>query len=269
MAGATTAERGEARRQSDAGPPPPGERRRRPGWLPRPRVLIAWTALLAVVGGFGAWALYGSDWLRISRVSVHRAEGPEKLTEEQILQAAAVPVGSPMASLDKGAVSGRLRAELPRVDSVDVVRAWPDGVSLKVVERSAVLQEATAEGFAEVDDDGVAFAENAEALEGVPLLELAEADTPSWRRFGEERVRAEAASVLAALPEEVRGELRLVSVASFDSITLELSDGRTVSWGSAEDSDAKAEALRTLFQAAADARHFDVSAPSVPAASGG
>ena len=64
-------------------------------------------------------------------------------------------------------------------------------------------------------------------------------------------------------------DLRVVSVASFDAITLELSGGRTVRWGSAEDSDAKAEALRTLFNAAVDARHFDVSAPSVPAASGG
>ena len=200
MAGVTTAERGGASRQADSGPPAPERRRRRPAWLPGPRVLVAWTVLLALLGGLGTWALYGSDWLRIDRVSVNRSGGPAELTEEQILDAAAVPVGSPMASLDKGAVSRRLLAELPRLDSVRVVRAWPDGVSLKVVERVAVLQEATADGFAEVDDDGVAFAENAAALDGVPLLELREGDTPSWRRFGADRVRAEAASVLAALP---------------------------------------------------------------------
>ncbi|KAB8168672.1 FtsQ-type POTRA domain-containing protein [Streptomyces sp. 3MP-14] len=272
MAGVTTAERGGERRQSDAGPPSRRPTRRRPAWLPRPRVLLAWTVLAALLGGFGTWALYGSDWLRIDRVSVNWTEGPRELTEEEILTAAAVPVGSPMASLDKGAVGARLLAELPRLDSVRVVRAWPDGVSLKVVERVAVLQEATADGFAEVDDDGVAFAENPAELDGVPLLELREptaGNDASWRRFGEERLRAEAASVLAALPGEVRDDLRVVSVASFDAITLELSQDRTIHWGSAEDSDAKADALRTLFNAAGDARHFDVSAPSVPATSGG
>ncbi|MDT0264980.1 FtsQ-type POTRA domain-containing protein [Streptomyces sp. DSM 44915] len=269
MAGVTTAERGGKSRPSKSGPPRPGgDGRGRPGWLPRTRVLVLWAVLLALLAGFGVWALYGSDWLRVSRVSVNWSDGPEELTEEQILAAAAVPVGFPMASLDKGAISSRLLAELPRLDSVQVVRAWPDGVSLKVVEREAVLQEVTEDGFAEVDDDGVRFAENAEALAGVPLLDLRARDTPSWRRFGEERVRAEAASVLAALPAETLAELRTVSVASFDSITLELSGDRTVVWGSAEDSDAKASALRTLFNAASDARHFDVSAPSVPAAAG-
>ncbi|WP_062211558.1 cell division protein FtsQ/DivIB [Streptomyces sp. NBRC 109706] len=269
MAGVTTAERGGDRRQSESGPPPADPTGRRPRWLPKPWVLLLGGALLLGLGGFGTWALFGSDWLRVERVSVNWTEGPRELTEEQILTAAAVPVGSPMASLDKGAVSERLLAALPRLDTVRVVRAWPDGVSLKVVEREAVLQQPTDDGFAEVDDEGVAFAENAEALSGVPLLELEVGDSPSWRRFGEDRIRAEAASVLPALPESVRSDLEVLRVASYDSITLELSGDRTVRWGSAEDSEAKATALEAVFNVAGDARHFDVQAPSVPAVAGG
>ncbi|RKN06103.1 cell division protein FtsQ/DivIB [Streptomyces radicis] len=266
MAGATTAERGGLRRTSDSGRRPPTRRRR---WFGRPRLLAVLIVMAALLGGFGTWALYGSDWLRVERVSVRWHEGPRVLTADQVLEVADVPVGSPMASLDKGAIGDRLLAELPRLASVDVVRGWPHGVALKVTERSPAVLIATGGAFREVDGEGVVFGERAEALPGVPLLELELTESPSLRRFGEDRVRAEAVSVVDALPGSVREDLRVVRVASFDAITLELSGDRVVRWGSAEDSDAKATALAAVMNAADGARHFDVSAPSAPAASGG
>ncbi|WP_049574657.1 cell division protein FtsQ/DivIB [Streptomyces sp. SBT349] len=266
MAGATTAERGEDRRQSDSGRRPTAGRRR---WFGRPRLLAALLVLAVALGGFGAWALYGSDWLRVERVSVRWQEGPRVLTEEQVLGAAGVALGSPMASLDKGAVSDRLLAELPRLESVDVVRGWPHGVSLKVTERRALALVPGGGGYTEVDREGVLFGEREEAEPGVPLLELELTDSPSLRRFGEDRIRRAAVSVVAALPEGVRGDTRMVRVTSYDSITLELSGDRVVRWGSAEDSAAKADALVAVMNAADGARHFDVSAPSAPAVSGG
>ncbi|MGP3970574.1 cell division protein FtsQ/DivIB [Streptomyces sp. 6N223] len=274
MAGATTAERGEERSGTDgSGPPPPPRRRPRPRLRlprsPRRRGLALLLALLLALGGFGTWALYGSDWLRIERVSVSWHDGsPRELTEDQILSAARVPVGSPMASLDRGAVRERLLDALPRLNSVDVVRAWPDGVSLKVTEREAEVLMRSADGYTEVDEGGVPFAEVARALPGVPLLELDLADTAGLRRFGEDRIRREAVAVAAALPDAVRRETRFIRVTSYDAITLELSGGRTVRWGSAEDSAAKADTLVLVMKAAEDATHFDVSVPSAPAVSG-
>ncbi|GAA2043178.1 FtsQ-type POTRA domain-containing protein [Streptomyces carpaticus] len=259
-----------APRQRASAAPESGQR---PGrrLLPRSRILLV-LALVAALGaaGFGAWALYGSQWLRIEKVSVAWESGSRReLTADQVLSEAAVPLGAPMASLDKDAIEDRLLAALPRLKSVRVVRAWPHGVGLKVTEREPSAQVPAPGGFAEVDEEGVRFAEIAEPLPSVPLLEPDMADAPSVRRFDEERTLREAVAVAAALPEPLAERTSVIRIASYDAITLELSDDRTVRWGSPEDSSAKAGALTILMKAAPDARHFDVSVPSAPAASGG
>ena len=82
------------------------------------------------------------------------------------------------------------------------------------------------------------FATVSEAPKGVPLLELAPSSTrspaASLRRFGEDRLVREAVRVAGDLPAAVARETRLVKVRSYDDISLELSDGRTVAWGSGE-----------------------------------
>lgn len=269
MAEATTAER-------DQRPAPPSPRARRLPRLPRPsrprrrRTLVLLAVALLLLGGGVPWVLYGSDWLRVERVTVSwREGGPRHLTARQVLTAAAVPVGEPMISLDRGAVRERVLDSLPRVADVEVVRAWPHGVSLKVTERQAMVVMRTADGYVEVDAAGVPFAEVAKVPAGVPLLELDVADSPSLRRFDEERVRQGAVAVVAALPESLRRQVRVVSATSYDAVTLRLRDDRTVRWGSPEQSVAKAETLTRLMQAADDATHYDVSVPSAPAYVGG
>ncbi|HET6857167.1 MAG TPA: FtsQ-type POTRA domain-containing protein, partial [Streptomyces sp.] len=137
MAGPTTAQRGarEAPGSSAARPPRekgPGGRLRLPGrpWL----ILIVVVALL--LAGGGIWALYGSTWLRVERV---KSSGTQVLSSEEVLAAAAVPIGAPLISVDTDAIEDRLRRKLPRIDSVDVVRSWPHGIGLKVTERKPVL----------------------------------------------------------------------------------------------------------------------------------
>ncbi|MDT0309180.1 FtsQ-type POTRA domain-containing protein [Streptomyces sp. DSM 44917] len=271
MAGVQTDRRRERPRADPARRPPA----RRPGparfrLARRPRLLLAALVLALLLGGFGGWTLYGSDWLRVERVTVHWQDGvPRRLTEEQILQAAGVPLGSPMASLDKGAIRARLLERLPRLAGAEVVRGWPHGVTLKVTERRAAVLLPEGDGFSEVDRNGVVFGETDRAATGVPLLELRLEENASLRRFGEDRIRREAVSVAVALPGDLRRATRVIRVTTYDSITLELSDGRTVRWGSAEDSEAKAEALAAVMNAAGDARYFDVSVPTAPAAAGG
>ncbi|TDC24332.1 FtsQ-type POTRA domain-containing protein [Streptomyces sp. 8K308] len=267
MAEATTAKRAADRQRSDPGPPSPRPPRRR-RWLPGRRLTIVLLVLAAALGGFGGWALYGSSWLRIEHVSVRwRDEGPRNLTEDQVLEAAGVPLDSPMISLDKDAIRHRLLDRLPRLESVEVVRAWPHGVGLRVTERQAEVLIPVGDRYIEVDEGGVRFGEVAEPIAGVPLLELDLDEGPGLRRFGEDGIRREAVAVALSLPDVVREDLRVIRAASFDSVTLELTGDRTVFWGSSEDPEAKAEALAAVMEAAGDARHFDVSAPTVPAVS--
>ncbi|MEU2288097.1 FtsQ-type POTRA domain-containing protein [Streptomyces sp. NPDC013178] len=263
MAGPTTAERG-ARQQESSGPP----LARRLG--PRRLRTIIILALAVVLLGVGTvWALYGSQWLRVERVSV---SGTGVLTPQQVREAADVPVGEPLISVDTDAIARRLRSELPRIDSVDVVRSWPDGIGLKVTERKPVLLVQKGRNFVEVDDEGVRFATVSEAPRGVPLLEL-ETSSPgsasaSLRRFGEDRLAREAVKVAGALPAAVARDTRVVKVRSYDDISLELSGGRTIAWGSSEKGAAKARTITALMKAAPGARHLDVSVPTAPASSG-
>ncbi|KOG35696.1 cell division protein FtsQ/DivIB [Streptomyces resistomycificus] len=263
MAGSTTAERGE-RQQESSGPPP--ARRVTP---PRLRTIIILAVALVFLGSGTFGALYGSDWFRVEGVTV---SGTRVLTPAQVREAADVPVGDPLISVDTDAIEARLRRKLPRIDVVDVVRSWPHGIRLKVTERTPVLLVQKGGNFVEVDDGGVRFATVSEAPKGVPALELTLSQpgsrAASLRRFGESRLVREAVRVAGALPAAVAHRTQAVKVLSYDDISLELRDGRTVAWGSGEKGATKARTLTALMKAAPAARHFDVSVPTAPASSG-
>jgi cell division protein FtsQ len=269
---ARTVEREREPLRPESGPPAGSGRTGRPvrrRRLPGRGLLVVGLVLTALFGGFGVWALYGSQWLRVETVSVSWTGGPRELDRAEIEEAAAVPLGTPMATLDKGAVSERVRERLPRVRSVEVVRAWPHGVGLKVTERQAEVLIPGGGTFTEVDAEGIAFGELAEALPAVPLLEMDLTAGPGLRRFGEDRILRGAVEVAAALPDALREDTRVIRVRSYDAISLELSGNRTVVWGSPEYPEAKAAALKAVMKAAPDADHFDVSVPSAPAAAVG
>lgn len=222
-----------------------------------------------LLGAGSVWVLYGSSWLRVERVSV---SGTRVLTPAQVREAADVTVGAPLISVDTDVIDARLRRKLPRIDSVEVVRSWPHGIGLKVTERTPVLLVQKGRNFAEVDDEGVRFATVSEAPKGVPALELTlsrpDSRAASLRRFGEDRLVREAVRVARAIPAAVARDTRTVKVRSYDDISLDLSDGRTVAWGSGEEGAAKARTLTALMKASPGARHFDVSVPTAPASSG-
>ncbi|MEU8032282.1 FtsQ-type POTRA domain-containing protein [Streptomyces sp. NPDC049099] len=263
MAGPTTAEHGE--RQQESSGPPPG---RRSGKLRLRTIVILAVAAAVLLGAGTTWVLYGSSWLRVDHVSV---SGTRVLTSAEVRDAAAVPVGAPMISVDTEGIEARLRRKLPRIDTVDVVRSWPHGIGLKVTERTPVLLLRKGGDFTEVDDEGVRFATVSRAPNAVPMLELSVSRTGSgaagFRRFGTDRLVREAVRVAGDLPAAVAKRARTVQVRSFDAISLVLADGRTVLWGSGENGRAKARTLTALMKAAPGARHFDVSVPTAPASS--
>ncbi|MER5434762.1 FtsQ-type POTRA domain-containing protein [Streptomyces sp. NPDC002588] len=263
MAGSATAERG-AREQESSGPPL--VRRLGPRRL---RMIILLALSVILLGAAGIWVLYGSGWTRVERVSV---SGTHVLTPAQVREAAAVPLGSPLISVDTGEIEARLRARLPRIDEVEAVRSWPHGIGLKVTERQPVLFIRKGSNFVEVDDEGVRFATISEVPKNAPLLEMAISSTgsgaASLRRFGEDRLVREAVRVAGDLPAAVTQRTRALKVRSYDDISLELTDGRTVSWGSAEKGALKGRTLTALMKASPAARHFDVSAPTAPASAG-
>ncbi|MFE9728248.1 cell division protein FtsQ/DivIB [Streptomyces sp. NPDC005794] len=263
MAGPTTAQRGEAERADTPARPPhigPEGRRRLTG---RMRLILAAVGLVLTAAAT-VWVLYGSSWLRLERVTT---TGTGVLTRSEVEAVAAAPVGSPLISVDTDAIADRLRRKLPRIDSVDVVRSWPHGVSLEVTERKPVLLVGKGKKFIEVDVKGVRFATVDKAPPHVPLLELTPDQSASLRRFGGDRLLREAVRVAGDIPAGIARQTETVRVTSYDSAVLELTRGRTVMWGSSEEGPVKARVLTALMKASPEAGHFDVSAPTAPAAS--
>jgi cell division protein FtsQ len=226
--------------------------------------------LLIVLLAGGGWLLYGSSWLRVRRIEV---TGVRVLTRDEVREVASVRLGVPLVSVDTGAVEARLRARLPRISSVTVVRTWPGTLALEVTERTPKAALEIGGKFIEVDAQGVRYATDSTAPPGVPLVKLTALTTGAGvsktnRYFGTGNLLHAAVQVGADLPESVQKQTQAIQVESFDGISLELSGGRRVVWGSPQDGAQKAAALLALMKGAAGAKYFDVSAPTSPAVPG-
>jgi cell division protein FtsQ len=208
------------------------------------------------------YLLYGSPWLRLREV---RVTGTDVLSAREVERAAAPPVGSALISVNTGALEANARKRLPRIESVEIDRSWPRGLRIAVTERKPVLVREKGGKFDEVDAHGVLFATVGTPPRGIPRLDLDASASPSLHRFGTARLLREAAAVAAHVPSPVVKDLRTIRVRSYDDVTLLLSDGRAVAWGSGEKGAAKARTLTALMKAEPKARYFDVSVPLAPA----
>lgn len=216
----------------------------------RRRWVIAGIALgvLAVLGAL-AWLLLGSDAFGVRTVAV---QGNTIVATDDVRRLAEVPAGTPLARVDVNAVATRVSG-LPAVARVSVARVWPHTISIQVTERTPMFAIETTGGYWIVDDAGVVFQSAA-----VPPPGLMVASVPG----GDPRLVRDLATVLRALPAPLRSRLDQVGAATADSITLELANGTTIIWGSAEQSELKAQVLVKLMER--KHRIYDVSAPSSP-----
>lgn len=213
------------------------------------RVVLAVLALLGVMVG-GLWLVFFSSALAVSGVKV---DGAGVLDPREVRRVAAVPTGSPLATVDLEAVAERVERLTPVLDA-DVSRAWPDAVRIDLTERVAVAvveRDGVVEG---VDADGVIFRRYPSRPPSLPLVRM----SPSTQSDA----LAEAALVIAALPADLQARVQFIAVRTVDTISLRLRNGRTVLWGSAEDSDNKAKVLAVLLDQ--QAALYDVSVPGQP-----
>lgn len=225
--------------------------RRRRTWK-----LVGVVMLLAALAAGAWWVLWRSDWLLVEKVAV---TGVEERWTDEILAAADISLSQPMVEVDVSGASTSV-AELAVVRDVDVVRSWPNTVTIEVAPREPVLAVRQGSGrVALVDYEGVTIEVTSTAPEGVPVVvtkgragATAEAYQAAW-------------GVLSTLPVAISGEVTEVQVSSADLVTLELGP-RTVVWGGPAESELKGEVAVALL--ATDAELIDVSAPRSPVTRG-
>lgn len=216
------------------------------------RVVIASVIAVAVLAGV-IWAVWWSDWLSVHGVEV---TGTDRLTAAQVERVAGVSTGEALISVDTDAIARRVES-IPAVKSVDVTRDWPNQVAITVTERTPVATVQIGSSTKALDADGIVFSTPGRLPGTLPrVVTSAGTSTDALR---------EAATVAASLPTSISTKVDHLEVVTADKILLDLSDGRVVVWGSAEESDVKAQVLTAML--GQPGQTIDVSVPGNPTTS--
>ena len=210
--------------------------------------LYAGLALVLVLGG--VWLVFFSSVVTVRDVSV---TGNQTVSAVRVRAVAKAPIGRQLARVDLGAIRARVET-IPAVKSVSVSRSWPHTIAISITERTPVAVVDRGAGLQAVDEDGVLFGGYASRPTDLPLVVTA----PDVKA----EALAEAAHVVSSLRSDIAAKVDRVEVQSVDRIRLHLTGGRTVMWGSAEESDQKAAVLAVLL--GQKAQEIDVSVPGRP-----
>ncbi|MDO5067495.1 MAG: FtsQ-type POTRA domain-containing protein [Propionibacteriaceae bacterium] len=214
-------------------------------------VVLALSALVLILTGVATWLFGFSSVFATTQVS---ASGTSLLSEQQVVEAARVELGRPLATQDLQGIRDRVVATLPAVREVEVKRQFPHTVELVVTERELAYLWTDDGVLRWVDAEGVAYHEGAEVPAGTVVAQVeGEVD---------QRLLRDVATVVAAVSPVLGERITLVSAQAVDQIEIRLDDGDSVVWGSADQSETKAQVLGVLLQM--DATVYDVSAPGAP-----
>ncbi len=216
------------------------------------RVRAGAAVAAVLVAALAAWVVLASPLLAVRSVRVTGVPAGERAGVRAL---ADVPVGTPLARVDTGAVEDRVAAR-PAIAHVSVRREWPRTVVVDATARTPVLAVRDSAGALTVlDIEGVAFETVDTAPTGVPVIR---ADTSGSVSGAGVRT---ALAVLSTLPPHIAERVRDLTVSDADVVTFGVG-GTDVVWGTGERPELKGEVVAALLR-----RHpgtIDVSAPETP-----
>ena len=189
-----------------------------------------------------------------------QATGVDRPTQELMIAAADITEGTPLARVNTSQVAESVQREVPAVSSVTVQRRWPHSIVIKATPRT-VAANVTVDGLVRwADQTGFVFGAVNQPRKAAPSIIVRP-------RFGtdtsaRQRAIAEALVVARALPAPVKAKLARIEFRSQDDIVIATTSGRTIRWGSADDSDRKAVVLAALL--GRKAKVYDVRTPDLP-----
>lgn len=185
-------------------------------------------------------------------------EGASRVDAAAVSAALDDQLGRPLTLVDFGEVKRTLET-FPLIQSYVTEARPPDTLVVRIVERRPVVTVAVDGGFSLVDAAGVVVETTPERAAGYPIIDTAATpvDSPGF---------AAASSVLLALTPEFLAQVDSVSAPTPDSVTLALTSGQRVVWGSAEDSALKARIVASMISnpGIPNVTEYDVSSPEAP-----
>jgi cell division protein FtsQ len=207
-------------------------------------------ALAAIVVVALVVVLWFSPLLSVRSVAV---DGAVVVPEEQVLDALAVPDGTPLLRVDTAAAAQRVAA-IPRVAQAKVTVDFPSTLRAVIAERVPVLFFESPRGAHLIDANAVEFAV-APPPPGLPVLHTLHPGTA-------DRATRAAVAVLDSLPDSLRPQLASIAAKSESDIELTLHDGRVVIWGGDTGDQRKAAIIDPLLTR--PGQTYDISSPDLP-----
>ncbi|MGY4709012.1 cell division protein FtsQ/DivIB [Mycolicibacterium sp. CBM1] len=212
--------------------------------------LLTWLIVLTIISVGLGLILYFTPVMSARSLVI---TGLGAVTREEVVDAAKVQLGTPLLQVNTDEVADRV-AGIRRVASARVQREYPSTLRITIVERIPVVVKDYPDGPHLFDRDGVDFA----TAPPPPGLAYIDVDQPGP---SDPATRA-ALEVMTALRPEVVAQVSRIAAPSLASVTLTLTDGRTVVWGTTDRTDEKAEKLAALLTQ--PGKVYDVSSPDLP-----
>ncbi len=222
-----------------------------PGGGNRRRTVAIIVLATLVVAIAGVWIVGFSSVFGVRSIQVR---GTHVLTASQVRAAADIGPGTPLIRLDTAAATRRVE-RLAVVDSAQVRTAFPSTVVITVVERLPVGYIHRGHSDVLVDRTGDQYRTVPTAPAHLPRF-VVPSGTDARTTGGA------VATVAAALPAGLRAKVTSIEALDRSAITLVLTKGRVVNWGSAARSGDKARVLPALLRRGA--QHIDVTNPDLP-----
>ena len=223
------------------------------------QVWLGFGALLVLVLGL-AWVLLFSSALAARDIAV---TGSTNLSADEVIDAAHVPWGRPLARLDLGQIS-RNTAAVPSVRDVHVYRRWPHTVEIEILERKpvAVVAGSLPGDWFFLDAHGVQFG-LAGAPRGPGADKVDHNRLPAVTAVAGSAAARAAGEVIVSLPVALGNQVISVQAASPDAVVLTLPHHQKVMWGNSARPQRKAAVLEALLVARPSSL-YDVSSPDTP-----
>jgi cell division protein FtsQ len=190
--------------------------------------------------------------------------GVQRLTEDEVLDAADLELGTSTLRLRLGRVEDRVAA-LPLAREVSARRLDPLRVRIEVVEREPVLV-ARGGGVGPVLVDRSGWVIDEGEVEGLPTVALRDVPPAVGERGPEAGPLDEAVTTWHGLSGPLRAEVVAYREAAPGDLELELRSGVTVRFGRAERIDEKVRALGAVLEDVGETSitAVDVRAPARP-----
>lgn len=200
-------------------------------------VMLALSLVLALLVG-GAGVVWYSPVLGLRTVVVDGSGAPDLAA--QVRQAVGVPDGSPLIRIDVAGVRDRVAAVGP-VASVSVRKQWPHSLVITVTERVPLAVTQADGHWWLLDATGKPYQQIASPPADLMPIQLA---TPGVG----DRATLAALGILGSLTPKIRDQVRSIVAPNGYDISLALTGGRTVVWGSNSDNATKLLVLPALLR---------------------